>query len=172
MCKLQLEAWEELTDLSPKKRGIFIALNLPDNDETKIKEKVFESLSLDKLKNEQGLKALIGFMDKYLKKDSLEESWTRFEQFEDFRRTTGESVSTFITDFDRRYERVKAKGMKLPDNLLAFKLLKSANITREERLLVMTGINLTDGAEMYEDAKRSLKKFTGEAMCGGGVSGG
>ena len=64
--ELQSEAWEELTELPANKHGTYIALNIPDSDDTKIKEKVFESLKLDSLKQADGLKKLINFMDKHL----------------------------------------------------------------------------------------------------------
>ena len=72
--KIQLKAWKEITDVANEKQGIFIALSLPDQDETKIKEKVFEQLGVDNLKVAGGLDALITFMDKFLEKDSLEDA--------------------------------------------------------------------------------------------------
>jgi hypothetical protein len=35
-------AWSEITDLDKKKRGVAIALTLPKDDESKIREKVLE----------------------------------------------------------------------------------------------------------------------------------
>ena len=157
--KIQLEAWGEITDIENRKKGMYVALNLPDNDPSKIKEKIFESLDLQTLKEENGLQNLITFMDGHLLKEDLEEAWNRFEEFEDYTREEGESISTYITEFDRKYERVKSKGMNLPNNLLAFKLLKSAKISKEERLLVMTGIDITSIATMYDEAKKALKKI-------------
>ena len=61
--KSQLEAWELVTDLVEEKRGIYIALNLPDNHESKIKEKVFEGNKLADLNKKDGLKTLIAFLD-------------------------------------------------------------------------------------------------------------
>ena len=51
--------------------------------------------------------------------------------------------------------------MSLPSEILAFKLLKKANITKEERLLVLTGMNYEQKFTLYEEAK-SLKKFKGD----------
>ena len=161
--KLQLLAWEELTDLADDKKGIYIALSLPDNHDTKIKEKVFESLGLDSLKSTSGLKELIEFLDRHLQKESLDEAWDRFEQFEDFSRLPGQNMNSYISEFDRRYERVKIKGLVLPDNLLAFKLLKYAKLTKEERLLVMTGIDL-EKDNIYDDTQKSLRKFKSDLM--------
>ena len=52
--------------------------------------------------------------------------------------------------------------MKLPSKIVAFKLLKKANITKEERLLVLTGMNYELKSTLYEKAKSSLKKFKGD----------
>ena len=81
--KRELQAWEAVTDVAKEKRGIIIALSLPDSHESKIKEKVFESIPLGDLKKENGLETLIKFLDKHLKKDDLEEAWQRFEEFEE-----------------------------------------------------------------------------------------
>lgn len=51
--------------------------------------------------------------------------------------------------------------MKLPSDILAFKLLRKANITKEEKVLVLTGMNYENKLTLYEEAKRSLKKFKG-----------
>jgi hypothetical protein len=36
------------------------------------------------------------------------------------------------------------------------------NITKEEKQLVLTGMNYENGPTLYDEAKRSLKKFYGE----------
>ena len=162
--KLELLAWEAVTDVAEERRGIVVALSLPNNHESKIKEKVFESITLDSLKDKDGLKTLITFLDGHLLKDSLEEAWLRFEDFEDCKRRQDESVVSFINEFDRKYQRIKAKGVAIPDNLLAFKLLKGAGLSREERLLVMTGINLDQQGQIYDEAQKSLKKFKGDSL--------
>ena len=51
--------------------------------------------------------------------------------------------------------------MTLPAQILAFKLLRKANISKEERLLVLTGMNYDSKSTLYEEAKKSLKKFKG-----------
>ena len=48
--------------------------------------------------------------------------------------------------------------MTLPSEILAFKLLKKANITKEERLLVLPAMNYEQKSTLYEEAKSSLKK--------------
>ena len=52
--------------------------------------------------------------------------------------------------------------MTLPAEVLAFKLLRKANITKEEKLLVLTGMNYDNKKTLYEEAQKSLKKFKGD----------
>ena len=52
--------------------------------------------------------------------------------------------------------------MTLPSEILAFNLLKKANITKEERLPVLTDMNYDNKSTLYEEAKASLKTFKGD----------
>lgn len=67
-------AWKEITELSKNKQGIAIALSLPEDDESQIREKVFDQISINDLKSEDGLSVLIGFLDQHLAKDDLTDS--------------------------------------------------------------------------------------------------
>ena len=98
----QLQLWRECTDLAKEKQGIFINLSLPDDDETKIKERALDELSASELKKENGLDRLIEFFDKHLKKDDLEEEWAKYD-FDDFSREDGMNIEDFVSKFDSLY---------------------------------------------------------------------
>ena len=88
--KQEILAWREITELSKTKQGIAVALSLPEEDESQIKDKVYDQISLDDLKSEDGLNILITFMDKHLAKYDLADSLEKFEDFDDYRRKEGE----------------------------------------------------------------------------------
>ena len=159
--KQELLAWKEITDLRQDKQGIAIALSLPEEDESKIREKVFDQIPLDDLKSEDGFTVLLNFLDQHLAKDDLSDSLEKFEDFEDFKRAEGQSINEYVATFDAKYRKVKKKKMTLPSEILAFKLIRKANITKEEKLLVLTGMNYDNKGTLYEEAKKSLKKFKG-----------
>ena len=162
--KQELLAWREITDLSKEKQGIAVALTLPENDETQIREKVFDQLRLDELKNYDGLNVLINFLDQHLAKDDLTDSLEKFEDFEDFKRLEAQSINEFVAMFDSKYRKIEKKNMTLPPEILAFKLLRKANISKEEKLLVLTGMNYDNKKTLYDEAKKSLKKFKGNEI--------
>ena len=161
--KQEVLAWKEITDLAKNKQGIAVALSLPEDDEHQIKDKVFDQISIDDLKSDFGLSLLIEFLDKHLAKDDLTDSLEKFDDFDDFRRKEGQSIHEYIAMFDAKYRKIEKKSMSLPSEILAFKLLKKANITKEERLLVLTGMNYEQKFTLYEEAKSSLKKFKGDS---------
>ena len=103
----ELLAWTEITDLSKDKQGIAIALSLPDDDESQIREKVFDQIAIDDLKNNDGLTVLINFLDEHLAKDDLTDSLEKF--VDDLYRTDGQSVTEYIAIFDSKYKKIEKK---------------------------------------------------------------
>jgi hypothetical protein len=62
--------------------------------------------------------------------------------------------------------------MSLPTEILAFKLLRSAGLRQEEKLVVLTGMDYDKRDTIFEKAQKSLKKFKGGGFTGGsGISG-
>ena len=104
-------------------------------------------------------------MDKHLGKDSLTDAFDKFNEFERYSRTT-ESVNAFISEFDNCYQKLVKLGIKLPPEILAFKLLNQVNISQEEQMLVKSGIDYTEKDKMYEQTQSSLKKFKGDGTSG------
>ena len=153
----ELLALREVTDIRKDKQGVAIALSLPEDDKTQIREKVFEQISLDDLKKEDGLNTLITFFDSHLKNDDLTDSLEKFEEFEDFHRQSEMSITEYIASLDSRYRKIEKLNMKLPSEILAFKLLRKANIGKEEKMLVLTGMNYANRETLYEEAKTSPK---------------
>ena len=164
--KRELEAWKQVTEVDKKKQGIAIALSLPEEHESGIREKVFDEIDLGVLNADDGLAKLVEFLDQKLGKDELSDSLKKFEDFEDFCRDSKQSIVEYIANFDQKYNRLEKLDMKLPPAILAFKLLRKANISTNERLLVLTGMNYAEKDRLYEQAKASLIKFKGKQGTG------
>ena len=156
--KLQTQAWTFVTEMSKEKHAIAVALSLPADDKRKIKEKVFGELELDVL---NGMGVLFEFLDKYLLEDELMNSWNKFEDFEKFERKPGQNIREYVADFDLKFRKLEKLHIKLPPEILAFKLLKNANLRKQERMIVLTGVNFADKENMYKQTKHALIKFMG-----------
>ena len=166
--KLQTQAWTFVTEMSKEKQALAVALNLPENDKWKIKEKVFGDLELDVLNSENGMSVLFEFLDEYLLEDELMDSWNKFEDFEKFERKPGQNIREYVADFDLKFRKLEKLRIKLPPEILAFKLLRNANLSKQEKMFVLTGVDFADKENMYKETKHSLLKLMGDLTVGKG----
>ena len=160
--KQQILAWREITDVCKTKQGIVIALSLPEDDPFQIKERVFNEINLDDLRKENGLEILLQFMSAHLGKDEFTDCTEKIENFENFQRIDKQSIREYIACFDLKYRKLEKLQLKLPQEILAFKLLRGANIGDQQKMIVLTGVNYANKETLYEDTKQSLKKFMGD----------
>ena len=112
--RIELTAWCEVADLDDSKQGIAIALSFPDQDEHKLREKVFSALSINDLKAENGFNVLLAFLDRKLQKDDISDSWEKFNDFDEYSKEPSQSISDFISTFDQKYKKILRKQMTLP----------------------------------------------------------
>ena len=69
-------------------------------------------------------------------------AWTKIWRIRGFSQTCdGMSISEYIASFVSMYRKIEKLKMTLPSEILAFKLLRKANISKEEIMLVLTGLN-------------------------------
>ena len=169
----QILALTELTDLAKGKQGIVIALSLQE-DETNIKEKVFNEIPSEDLKTDDGLTILLKFLDKPLGKEDLVDSLEKYEDFERFERNAGQSINEYLSSFEWKYKKIENKGMKILAKVLAFRLIKKANISGDEKFLILSELNFENKSTLYDDAKKALKKYKGiyseEISCATNIS--
>ena len=86
----------------------------------------------------------IEFMDRYLSEDELMSSWNKFEDFEKFERKHGQNNREYVADFDLKFRKLEKIHVNLPSEILAFKLLRNANLSKQEIKLVLTGVNFAE----------------------------
>lgn len=168
--KSELELWDSITDLADEKRGVAIALSLPDNDKCHLRSTILEKVDKAKLKEKGGLKVLTELLDSLLKDDELEDSMRKYEEFEDYQRSKSETINQFCVNFEAKYDKIKNAGITLPPQVLAFKLLRSACISRDDKKLCLTGMDYTDKDKLFVQAVKSLKKYCGDGRTSGGYS--
>ena len=66
-----------------------------------------------------------------------------------------------MIEFDKRHNKTKKLGTAMSDDLLAYKLIKSANLSGQDEKVVKATCKLT-----YEDVKAKLKSIYGDASYG------
>ena len=73
-------------------------------------------------------------------------------------------IKYYISTFDQKNKNIAKLNMKLSPEILAFKLLKHANLNKDEHMIVLTGMNYSKKDTLYEQAKKSLYKFKGDLV--------
>ena len=131
--KKMIRIWCTYTDL-PKERQravIFLSQNA-----------VLE-LSEGEISPETGVKNIIDRLDKLFKKDETLQKYQALEAFGKYRRSTSSSIQEFLNEFEKQYNKIKSFGTTMSDDILAYRLLKSTNLSEQhEQLAKATVSNL------------------------------
>ena len=85
----------------------------------------------------------------------------KIENFENFQRADKQCIKECIASFDSKYRQLEKLKIKLSNEILAFKLLRGANFSEQQKMIVLTRVNYANRETLYEDTKQSLKKFMG-----------
>ena len=166
--KRKVEAWQILTEQSKENQAIQLALKI--KCET-IAQTVFSKLTTAQMNTEDGVKILINQLDKICLANSVEGVFTAIEKLEQFHRPPGMTIVSYLEEFER------LKGMideHMPlnedgtgkrdcvDSILAFRLMKQANLVESEELMVRAHVKDLTVNEMCE----VLKRIYGERAVG------
>ena len=82
-------------------------------------------------------------------KDTNQSAYAAYENFEHFQRSTEMNVKDFINEFERLYNKIRVFKMELPNGVLAYRVLESANLSTENEKL----------------ARATIKELTYKNMC-------
>ena len=79
---------------------------------------------------DDGVDAIINRLNKLFKKDSTSTTikYQTLEAFETFRKLSDKSIQAYLDEFDKRLYKTKSCGTAKSDDILVYRLLKSANL--------------------------------------------
>ena len=118
------------TDLPKERQGAAIFLSLEGQAQDAILE-----LSEGEIASANGVKNIIDHLDKLFKKDETLQKYQALEAFETYHRPTNTTIQEFLIEFEKRYNKTKSYGTTMSDDLLAYRLLKSANLSQQHEQL-------------------------------------
>ena len=151
--KDDLKIWELYTDLDRKKRGPAVYLTLHGHARDCVRD-----LTPGEIGADTGLKTIVDKLDKTFLKDKDTQTFITFETFYSYRRSSGENITDFIVHFEYLRHKMEKQSINLPEGVLAFLLLKAANISTEnEKLARATCASMT-----YDNMKACITKIFGD----------
>jgi hypothetical protein len=113
--------------------------------------KLVEDFDLEKAKEETAFKDILSLLDSAFQYDSKVELPADFSSyFEASGRRSGQTLLQYITDHDERLRRLEKHGVTLPAEVQGWHLLAKANITKEQRQMVMTQANSLERSKIQQ----------------------
>ena len=150
----EIEIWQTFTDLAKTKQGPAIFLSL----EGRAREAVLE-LEVSVISSETGVAEIISKLNGLYLKDKAQSAYEAYDAFETFKRPDNMSMNDFIIEFERLYKKSENFGTKLSTDVLAYRLLKSANISKQHEQLAKATLDELK----YDQMKNQLKKIFGDS---------
>ena len=137
-----------MTDFEKDKQGPAIYMSLDE----KIR-KTCSDIKVKDLDSDNGVDILINKLKSLFAKYSNQAAYLAYNKFENFRRPIDMTIVDFINEFERLYNNIKKYEMELPTGVLAYRLLKSADISEDKQQLARATLSEFS----YECMKRQLK---------------
>ena len=150
--KKELDIWDDFTDLDNTRKGGALFLTLTG----KAREAVLSGVPREKIKSNTGLAEIVKCLDDLYEKDKSQSAFAAYDDFTSFRRKHDTSIQEYIVEFNLKYNRIKLYNMSLPDGVLAYYLLKCANLPEEQsNICKATCSELT-----YKTMRTQIEKVT------------
>ena len=156
----EVKAWKVSRSNVVDVHGLQLTLHLPEGSE--IRHQIFDSIDTDDMKFDDGWKKIIDLLKKHYSNDSTAafETW---KEFRNFTRRLDQSIDQYIICYDQYKVRMKRYKMELGERVHGLDLLCGANLSDDELRITMREVDGVKPDEMYEQAKRSLKKYYGNS---------
>ena len=151
--KKDLEYWRFITDVPKEKMAVTIHLSLSG----RARQATSEIDSKD-LMSEKGLKILLSKLDRVFMQDENWKCFNTYLAFENYRREEDTTMENFLSEFDRRYHKLRECKVELPDAVVACRLIKSCNLSDMHFQLALS----TTPKMTFEDMRQTLKKIFAE----------
>ena len=73
--------------------------------------------------------------------DQVDEAYNAYPKFITFQKHSEMTITDYIVEYEHLYCKMVEYNMQLPDNVQAFKLLDGANLSEDDRKLVLALAN-------------------------------
>ena len=109
--KQEIKAWGRTTTVEKKRQALTIALSLPEDDPSNIRDKVFNELDLEELEKDEGVEVLLKYFDKQFGRDDLTVMYEKYIDFDRCKRKDGQKINEFILEFEQKYTKIAAHSL-------------------------------------------------------------
>ena len=110
---------------------------------------------------ENGVDAIIEPLNRLFKEDSAITKYKAIEAFEPFGRPASMSIQAFLNEFNKRLYKTKSYGTVQSDDILAYRLLKSRNLSNNHEELIQAAIPELKNDLIKDQLKKTFSVASG-----------
>ena len=147
--KKTFQIWKNITDVVSTKHGGLLVIGLDEVTQ----DQILDLVSMEDLLSAEGATKVIEHLDKIFEIDEYVACYEAYEDFKCYQRPQNMSIADYCNEFQHKLSRLKSTGTILAESVIAYKLLKSANLSNPQELLVKATTDMT-----YEATTKQLKK--------------
>ena len=160
--KKEVLLWDSITGLDKEKRAGAIVLKLPAKAKSVAIDMPRSELSNGLTRGEgenadtlSGIQRLLEVLDSVYLEDIHKEKFKAYKDIRYFKREKSQSITDFLLEYDRKLRQLNEYGIKLPEEVLAFEVLESANLSPDQESLA----NATVPQLTYSSMKDQIRKI-------------
>ena len=156
----EAKAWKEATASETglkEVHGLQLALYLPNGSE--IRRQIFDTLYTDEMKGHAGWTAVINLIETRYKKDDNTTAFETWKEFCNLVRKDKQNIEQYIMMYKKYKVCMKRFKMDLRERIHGLSLLCGANLNDSDLRIAMREVDNESPDEMYEQAKKALKKY-------------
>ena len=146
----EVNLWSLCCKLEKQEQGPALALSLTGHARQAAME-----IDTAVMNSDQGLLSVINKLNGLYLKDVNQRIYVALKNFECYKRSADTSMDNFLNQFDLRYNKLRAHGIVLPDVVLGYRMIESANLTQSRNELV----RISAGGMSYDEIKKQLRKL-------------
>ena len=133
--KKKLNLWESLTPLDDTEKGSIVYLSL-----TGRAEEIVRNIPENVIKSRNGYKRIVEALDKIFIRDINQDVYLTYKEFEELKRESDVNIKDFLIKFDDLKSRLNMLHMELPEGVLVYRLLQSANLSADDKRACVTSV--------------------------------
>ena len=162
--KKEVSLWSVTTTVEEKRQAGTIIFCLPEKAKAEALEipvrELQDGKTVTKADGQQkklsGIECLLEVLDKIYLEDIAKEKFKCYDLFRRLTRSDNQSIRDFILEFEKAVKRLDEHEIKLPSAVLAYELLRSANVSDYQYSVAVAIV----GELNYENMKDTVRKIT------------
>ena len=118
-------------------------------------EKAVSDLTATQLNVDDGIKVSIDKLDTAFQAETTDDAYSAYTEFNNYKKGHNTSISDYVLEFKHLNHKILEYDMKLPDTVLAFKLLDGAGLSEQQQQMALT----VASDSKFETMRSALKEY-------------